>query len=89
MKLQGEEINEAKILLAIEDNKIKDIISAKKDKESVAESPAESSSKYSRGNKTKKQKKSGNSVIKSGNSARTKRQTLSAANTLIDFAEIN
>jgi len=79
------EDKKAKILLDIEENKIKDMISAKKDKEPVAESPAESSSRYSRGNSTKKQKKSGNSVKKSGNSvngARTKRQKLSASNKL-------
>tara|TARA_Y100000768_G_scaffold387064_1_gene377130 strand:+ start:7014 stop:8264 length:1251 start_codon:yes stop_codon:yes gene_type:complete len=72
------EDNKAKILLDIEENKIKDMISSKKYKEPVAESPAESSSRYSRGNSTKKQKKSGNSV----NGARTKRQKLSASNKL-------
>jgi len=73
------EAHKAKILSDIKANNIKDMISARS---STMDYANDSSSKYSRGNKTKKQKKS-------GNSARKKRQTLSAANTLLDFAEIN
>ena len=73
------ENHKAKILSNIKANNIKDMISARSSTMDYANG---SSSNYSRGNKTKKQKKS-------GNSARTKRQTLSAANTLVDFAEIN
>lgn len=78
------EAHKAKIISQINANNIKDIKSAR---DSANASP----SRYSRGNSTKKQKKSGNSV----NGARTKRQKLSAtnklsaANTLADFAEIN
>ena len=78
IKINLEE-HKAKILSDIKANNIKDMISARSYTMDYAN---DSSSKYSRGNKTKKQKKS-------GNSARTKRQTLSAANTLVDFAEIN